>query len=317
MSAEVAVVLIFGLPASGKTKLSNSIVSLSSATPQTQTTYNNHFSGASSFCYIVKKISFDEEINDWIAPKANADSSLKLSSQNNTQLIPKHSSIVYNTATIISPQINQDTNEFIPDTPFISELNSSFNSISFENNFKLQRLDLLNKCIDLIKTESSETHTNLSSNDKTLRFVYLIDDVFTYFSMRKSWFNACSKNNWSFLQIYLTCPKELRDARNIDRALFENSHSVPQNSMDFLESRFEPPFKHPSWWEKLFTLPLFNGENSQSSLIYNSFKAMEFIHENLTVFKNKIYSFNHDLQIRYNFNSLLFFSVLSSMNLYS
>ncbi|OMJ22316.1 L-seryl-tRNA(Sec) kinase [Smittium culicis] len=298
MSAETAVVLIFGLPATGKTKLSNSIVSLSSASPLPQTAYNNYFSGSSSFRYIVKKISFDEEIKDWIAPITIADSSLKFLSLNNTQFITQSSSIAHNTPTKSNPLTNQNSNQFIPDIPSISELNSSFDSLSFENNFKIQRLDLLNKCIQLIKSESYITPTSLPSNDKTLRFVYLIDDVFTYFSMRKAWFNTCCKNNWSFMQIYLTCPKELRNSRNIDRALFENSHSVPQGSMDFLESRFEPPFKHPSWWEKQFTLPLSNGENSQSSLTYNSFKAMEFVHENLTVFKNKIYCFNHDLQIR-------------------
>ncbi|PVU94842.1 hypothetical protein BB561_002221 [Smittium simulii] len=93
--------------------------------------------------------------------------------------------------------------------------------------------------------------------------IYLVEDVFLYYSMRKEWFNACLQNDIVFFQIHVGALPYERENRNIRRPirysdspdLFNQNKGlrIPTAIMDSLTNRFEFPGQHFSWWEEAFT----------------------------------------------------------------
>ncbi|OMH84707.1 hypothetical protein AX774_g1754 [Zancudomyces culisetae] len=246
----VLVVLVFGQPGAGKTTLSKGIqhcISIlkgqkvsdrrkngcnsdqSCNIPEPDTDLGNAVLTLSSkvtdFHLSCHVYNFDELLPNWIKPSANkADQ----------------------TENLITKESRKDT---------IGKLANK--------GYKNDRDQLMNHIFNDINARNAELGKDFAEFDSKARniLVFLVDDVFQYYSMRKSYYKRAQSNGYIFMQIFVDCDRKQRYERNKARGMVDpelkmaNSTEIPEHVMNSLSTRFQQPCIHEkSWWEKKYTL---------------------------------------------------------------
>ncbi|PVU90905.1 hypothetical protein BB559_004393 [Furculomyces boomerangus] len=258
--SNVVIVLVFGPPGSGKTLFSESL---------------KHIADILSGNFLKNFESQNQS-------KASQDQSPSKPYNNNNvqELQDFHPSVqIINFDEILKHWSIPNT-----EVPVPSLISSQFD-ISTQDCLHLQKSVYKNDRITLLNETIS--HINHKSNLHTLNnqtcVLYVIDDLFTLYSMRKAWFYRSLENKLLFVQIYISCEYNTRKIRNGLRLV--GGGYVPEDIMEKLETSFEKPDSHKSWWEKNYTLVLQNSNNDVESVTLLCFDALIWIKKNLSSFK--------------------------------
>ncbi|PVV02362.1 hypothetical protein BB560_003182 [Smittium megazygosporum] len=229
----------------------------------------------------IRENGFDQDINGYKHSRDNLlESTIK-------KALERKNNIVYSaTNSIDNESYPVDEEEYSTGTNKIS------NNIENTGNCNLTKLG--SPKVDFNKPSLTFNHNNpkdytrypmqLEEKPNNDLYIILVEDVFLYYSMRKSWFYRCLDNDIVFYQIFVSANSIVRKERNKyrserniyysnsiaqqgEKAIDNSSFKIPEKIIYSLEKKIEIPGTHKSWWEQDFTLSFDTSQSKNLELV--------------------------------------------------